>query len=284
MRLIVDLTEREYGEAVAAVQAEHVKLLGQRARNSPTQILWVIAVVVLGVVIIRLAEAFQLDSRPQIRPTMYHAILVCFPLIGLMVLIGVINAARQWGDRKRAARGLVRFFLPVMLLLVIGAGLWMLLHWLRQLPPAGAPAGASTSFETDWFGVLYPQWPWLVAMGLIAVFSVRSSRIMIKQLWRAQPNLALPRTVELSAFGLTIEEAATQRRYQWPAIVRFLETPSLLLLCPSDITFEPIPKRCFATPDELAAARALIQHQMALSKPHSAFPVQPPASRTAVNG
>lgn len=273
MRLIVDLSEHEYGEAVAAVQAEHVKLLGQRTQNSPRQLIWILLIMAMTFAMLKFPKWAQLDARAMIRPPLYGAVLIYFPLIALIGLVSLTNAARQWGHRKLAIKGVLR---NVLLLLVMLLAIGFLLSGF-PLTQATLPF-SEIAAETDWFGTLYPQWPWLLAMGLIGVFAIRSSRIMIRQLWQAQPNLARPRTVELSAFGLTIDEAATQRQYQWPAIVRFLETPHLLLLCPTDITFEPIPKRCFATADELNAARALIKHQMDLSKPHSAFPVQCPSA------
>ena len=66
----------------------------------------------------------------------------------------------------------------------------------------------------------------------------------------------------MDATGITFDEKVAFRRYDWVAMARFLETHRLLLPCPTDASCEIIPKRAFASPQELEAARALLQSQI----------------------
>jgi hypothetical protein len=73
-------------------------------------------------------------------------------------------------------------------------------------------------------------------------------RQTIKRHWELQPNLLRPHQIDLDDESVTISDGTSQRAYRWSSFVGWHDTPNLLLLYRSYVSFEMIPKRSFATP------------------------------------
>jgi len=271
MRVIVDLTYDELGEALAAVRAEHLKATKQRARKSPSRWAFVAVCLVLGLIVPQLYLNLMTDPYPLHRPEGYWSTIIMIPVFTIVLLGVIANIAGLWGNTKAIIKLIVGSLLPLG---VICVALFVLTSGALFRGGRRGRFGA-IPMTPDWYGTLMPQVPWLVFALLLLYATVRRAKQMQKLAWETNPRLARPKTVDLSVFGVAIDESDSQRTYQWPAIFNFIETAHLMILCPTELTFDALPKRCFASADEINAARALISHQLSASQNIPAFPVQP---------
>ena len=271
MRVIVDLTYDEFGEALAAVRAEHLKAVKLRNQKSPKRWAFVAVVVVIGFVAPRVYLSWMSDPYPQHRPPGYWSTIIMIPVFTL-VLLGVVgNIARLWGTPKAVLKQVFTGLLPITIICV---SLFFLSSGILFGNAGRRGRFGLTQTPPDWYGTLMPQLPWLAFALLLLVATIRQVKHQQKLAWDTDPRLTQPKTVDLSVYGVSVDETLAQRTYQWPALHRFLETPRLLILCPTELSLEPLPKRCFASPEEISAARALITHQLAAARTTSAFPVR----------
>jgi hypothetical protein len=136
--------------------------------------------------------------------------------------------------------------------------------------------------EADWFGTLVPHMPWVVIVAFFAYLTTRSARDQTRIAWEAYRPHLRRKVYDIDAAGVSVDEGVSRAQYAWGAFVRFQETPNLLMLCPTDLTFEVIPKRSFASPAELDAARHLFATLIRdPSQPETGFPVVAPAAQAA---
>ena len=95
----------------------------------------------------------------------------------------------------------------------------------------------------------------------------------MRRTFKANPLLSQPRTMELSDEGLTLRTETFSSVRVWSHFLFFYETPIAFLLFDSSRSAEILPKRAFATPDQLNEFRAFAQSHIGNSP--IGFPVQP---------
>lgn len=135
------------------------------------------------------------------------------------------------------------------------------------------------------YEILLSVLPCLLFLLNNAVFLFTYRRLDSKRRWEAQGFLHRPYTLDAGDDGLTLEEPASMHRYQWSYFPGFRETLNLLLLYVSPYGFWIIPKRAFATTEELEAFKAMllthVKTGVFLPRATSGFPVRvlplPPA-------
>jgi hypothetical protein len=136
--------------------------------------------------------------------------------------------------------------------------------------PAGAPVTGGSLLT-----VFLPLVPWIVIFTAIT-FSLRFVR-------RIQgPRAMLARTIALQgemladvdAAGVSLQSRLYRAHYHWEAVTRFRETRRLFLLFVGPNSAMVLPKRGFATQEELDAMRAMAQKLA--GHPGAGFPVVPP--------
>jgi hypothetical protein len=270
MRVTVDrITFEEFKEATVAVRRIFHAKQKRIQRRSP-------ATYIVSILIGLLAYAAMspwwpsLDRMSEIRPAVFSLTLFAFPLVGVILFGGIVLAAQQ----ARTLRSLVwRSFLPIIptaAILAIGGGLVWLGNRARPVMP-GVPQSPH-----DWYGTLAPHAVWVLFVIVFSSLTARATRRQLRQVWDGQPGMVRIKDFDITSTGVRIDERVSDRTYQWPAFVRFIETPNLLILCPSEVTFEILPKRAFTSPDDLETARALFDAQvLAPGASRPAFPVVP---------
>lgn len=91
--------------------------------------------------------------------------------------------------------------------------------------------------------------------------------------WELQTQLHRPLRMEFTAQGAVIETPFSQSRHTWEDFPGARETPMLFLLYISPAQFHLVPKRAFASQEDLEGFRIMVRHL--LGPRPSAFPVMP---------
>jgi hypothetical protein len=113
-------------------------------------------------------------------------------------------------------------------------------------------------FGADWYWkLLAPHTTWLFFLTLFVIMAVRRLRKHRQTLWEQQPSLHRAKSTDISAEGVTISDGVTRYECRWAAFVGWTETKALFVLFPSELQTIFLPKRAFASPEELDAMRAL---------------------------
>ncbi|MGN6369139.1 MAG: YcxB family protein [Phycisphaerae bacterium] len=168
----------------------------------------------------------------------------------------------------------------------------------RKSSPYLKPAKAKTIWQLPpsiliWFALSWisipllcffsdPIWSpllgYFVGISVIVLFHLfRKSylRAESKKQWQTDLEVKEPRTVTITNEFVAIELAAKYTRCQWEYFKHFHESPTLLLLYIAKNQAFIIPKRVFASPDDLELFRQLCQARPRNAATPSAFPVQP---------
>jgi hypothetical protein len=90
--------------------------------------------------------------------------------------------------------------------------------------------------------------------------------------WESQPQLHRPQSMEVEEETVVISDAATRAEHRWDAFSHVLETSNLFLLYTSDHAFHMVPKRAFASEQDVRSFRELVRRTIA-ERPAPAFPV-----------
>ena len=98
-----------------------------------------------------------------------------------------------------------------------------------------------------------------------------------KAIWESQPHLHRPQTMEVTEGGVVVSDAVSRTENRWDAYSHVRETPNLFLLYTSDLVIQSVPKRAFASEQDLRSFRELVRQTIA-ERPAPAFPVVPVAS------
>jgi hypothetical protein len=138
-----------------------------------------------------------------------------------------------------------------------------------SLAPAPAPARMTTGAPVRSLVPLFP-WALLVGAWVLSASLIRSRRGPRAMMTQA-PALSGPMVADVDASGITLHGRLYRGQYQWEAVTRFRETKHLFLLFVTPVTALTLPKRGFATPEELEAMRAMGKKLSGLSAP--GFPV-----------
>ena len=258
IRCTFEITFDEFREGVLAIQQANVRRQQAKNTRKPGGFLVVLATITFAILFAMIMGfGFRLEQFEEIRPR--HYVLFTLIIPGVVIMTVVLALARRQrvklidsreGLLKRAV-GRVIAIAPFAVL----AGMVML-SWA---PHFGERDEATGRLARDWYGTLFPHAAWALYVGIIFAISARASRRQIEQLWEMQPSLTRQRTIDFSEAGVAVDEKVAARRYTWPSLVRLIETERLLLVCPSDVTFEVIPVRAFGSPGDLEAARALLR-------------------------
>ena len=138
------------------------------------------------------------------------------------------------------------------------------------------------------YEMLLSSLPSILFLVLVTTFAFAYRRTDVKRRWEGQSFLHRPYTLEADSTGITMEEAKSMSRYQWDYFPGFRETLNTLLLYVSPYGFWIIPKRAFASIEELEAFKALLLTHVKTGtlRPTatSGFPVRllPPATASVV--
>jgi hypothetical protein len=151
--------------------------------------------------------------------------------------------------RLRAWR---RLWLVLVNLAIAGLlfGEWKLL----QLLPVG-PSGSIPPLTVD---TLIPHIPWITVSFVFLVLVVSRQIQSQRLLWKKNPMLQRPKTAEIVATGITVNDENARLEYQWAAFSKYRETKNLLVLFLGPATYLMIPKRAFVSAEELNAMKALV--------------------------
>jgi hypothetical protein len=266
MRVTVDqLTFDDFKEAAAAVRDAQVRKQQKQARRSPATFLWMMAVAVV-VFWTMTFSVLPIDPFAHQRPPQYLLISFILPLACLLMLVLVAVAAQRSSSAANMLGKLMISLIPLAVIIPVLAALW----WLTRMTAAPRAQGQ----PRDWYGTLLPHVCWVLIGAMLIVLTVRAMKSQLRQAWEGQPSVARPKVFEITSAGVTIDEGVVKRAYAWLGFTRFLESSNLLILCPSDITFEVIPKRAFADAADLDAVRALLTTEIrAPGEQPAAFPV-----------
>ena len=153
--------------------------------------------------------------------------------------------------------------------------------WLLVLVPAAAVGYAAVHYVRNRYdpGVgVFPArvesvLPFLIFVALIGSMVKRPTR-GDRMIWDAQPSLQRPRVLEADERSFVLTDAVARHEHRWESFTHVVETATQVLLFTGWYSFYFIPKRSFASTEELDAFRDLLRRQV-VQRPAPAFPVLP---------
>ena len=229
--------------------------------------LWVILAAASGLLAVALVQAVV---RPPgaawdpVRALVRMLLLIAaFPLYYLTILrLPMSRTTEPFVDVSRRI-GWPERLVAVNTVLLSAVTLICVLPLLPSDPTASAGVRAAT-----WSVSILP-------VGIAVVIGRVYARMYRRRTFNAQPGIPQPRTADLTAAGAAIDTGLILTTYRPAAFVRVIETPGLFLLCPSFVTFEAVPKRAFASADQMAEFRRLAA-AWATARQTVGFPVLSP--------
>lgn len=87
----------------------------------------------------------------------------------------------------------------------------------------------------------------------------------IARLWKSQPSIREPMTLEISEEGLTGSSPIFQSTVKWQIYTHFIETTNLFVVYQSKRLFNMFPKRAFSNEQELDEFRYLLERKIVKS-------------------
>jgi len=81
------------------------------------------------------------------------------------------------------------------------------------------------------------------------------------RLWRDQPNMHRPKTLDVTETGFTLSDTVSRLSYDWPAIDKVVDTPTAILMYVNPVQFYIVPKRAFTSDAELDAFWRLVNEK-----------------------
>ena len=256
------------------------------------------------------AEAYRLQrrySRFLTGPTPRSRWFGCLAMAGLFILLFIATAIATYatGHRTVTPTGrphiesdspIVTFLIGCLPWPILVGFLWLVIgrfpverRLLRGVSVVFLLIGASVSLTSTFFTPQTPAdvggnssnlftafLPMLVAL-IGFLFIVRGIlRRGIHVAWEGQPVVRQPVHLEATNDRVVYSTALSRSEYAWPAYVSFSETSNLFVLFPSALTFQVIPKRGFAGPEQLQAFHDLLASRLrtADASPQR-FPVLP---------
>jgi len=265
MVLSYQLTEDDYREAFLQVQrsAARRRLL-RRATGPVTKYGPAAALIVAYVLLSKLLPTLESPDRffsPLARSAdvILPFIAISLAFVPLNILLTISPRVPNW----RAIGGALFAFLSA-------SAVCVLLYFASPLTPGRAAAGPEPIGPA-----VAPHLGWFALTAIAAAMAARSQRLGARLGWSGQQHLHLPHTLDATVTGVTLSTANCRYDYPWQAIPAFAETPNTFLLHVADLAFHIVPKRAFASADEQAAFRHMLQN---LTAPSTAFPVLPAAT------
>jgi len=106
----------------------------------------------------------------------------------------------------------------------------------------------------------------LAVVGLLALFVLLAlvlfPYLRIRSLFRKSPALTKSRRCTFSADGIAIQSEDANSECKWSLFQRVVETPSVFSFFTTSLSGTYIPKRCFASVDDIRCVRSLIRENM----------------------
>jgi hypothetical protein len=117
-------------------------------------------------------------------------------------------------------------------------------------------------------------------MSVAGFFSLMLNHQLPRWIWHGSASQKRDKTVHAAGDRLVVSDELSVCIYQWPAVVRLVESADLFLIYPTEQSYQIVPKRAFAAAGEVDAFRVTAA-EWELNQTH-AFPVTPlPVQETA---
>jgi hypothetical protein len=229
---------REMSDAIAAAR---------RPVNSPWQIVILVIVFGLYYAVTRILWQKAGDEDGQMAWMNMWIAIVAFGFIWLALSLPASFRARRfpWLTRRQAI-ALSTFILLIAALIFQ--------HWMNaKFNPRSAHATRLT------WQTLLPHSIWLLLLVYVSAIAAHNHSTSMPRKWENRPDLHRHQTVDISAEGLTLSDTVSRHDLQWPAFVKGEETRQLFLLFTWESSGLMVPKRAFASDEELDAMRNLMK-------------------------
>jgi len=230
-------TQEEYLEASKAL-AQRKK----RTRLSP--VMRVTAIAVFVVCFLSANALMVWGGMTNVWTGLFH-VFFPFVFLGVIVLVSIVLTGLKSAlprTRWQAVVSLATIILMLTALVVMS----VLLH---SSDPSIGPIWDRTMFV--------PHVGWAFLMTWLVIAGTVSRRRRLHRFWEGQQTLHRAKTADISAEGVTIADDVTRQEFHWEAFADWAETNTLFVLFPSEFNVIFLPKRAFASPEELDAMRAL---------------------------
>ncbi len=112
--------------------------------------------------------------------------------------------------------------------------------------------------KLTWQTIL-PHSIWLVLLLYVSAIAAHNHKTSMPRHFEKRIDLHRHQTVDISAEGLTLSDTVSQRQFRWPAFVKGEETRNLFLLFTYENNALMVPKRSFASDEELEGMRNLMK-------------------------
>lgn len=229
---------REMSNAVAAAR---------RPVNSPMQI--VVLVVVFGVyyAVTRFFWQKAGDQDGQMAWINMWIAIVAFGFTWLAMSLPASFRARRfpWLTRRQAIA------LGTFVLLIAAL---VFQHWMNEKFNPRSTHSSKLTWQ-----VLLPHSIWLLLLVYVSAIAAHNRSTSMPRHWENRPDLHRHQTVDISAEGLTLSDTVCRHEFQWAGFVKGEETRNLFLLFNWESGGLMVPKRAFASDEELEAMRNLMK-------------------------
>jgi hypothetical protein len=164
-------------------------------------------------------------------------------------------------EPQRRAR-LARILLGWGLILAAAILLFVVFH---DEKPAPAPGPASQPAGHPWYMPLLPYGIIFLLIWFVLLPWLRKKSI-VKDLFKSDPTMSQPRRVVISEEGVLVEFPTNTTVTKWTHFIHFAETPELMLLVINRQMAFVLPKRVFASEDQINELRSFAQAHAATMK------------------
>lgn len=188
------------------------------------------------------------DLRTELLPALIPGFYVC-----TMYLLAIWKTWRFSHDPNRATAG--------------STG-WAV-HAVRLSIGVICGVGLSKMISHDWDSIWYPTtrqliWtaagPWVLVIVLMQILGVLQRRGPVQTRWRGEPGLRRPQTVILDDAGFHISDSLCSANVAWSCFKRARETKNLLILSAEGTSQILLPKRAFASAEDIVRCRSMLQN------------------------
>ena len=230
-------TQEEYVEASKALARRR-----KSTRSSP-----VLRVSAIAVFVVYVLAANALIVSPGLTNLFAGLFHLYFPFVFVGAIVVVSVVFKGLSNTLPGTRWRAVFLLAIFILTLTGLIVTVVL-WRSSNPSMGPVWDRA---------MLVPHVSWMFLMTWLVIMGAVGQRRRRKGLWEGQQTLHRAKSADISAEGVTIADAVTRQEYDWEAFAGWTETKALFILFPSEFQVIFLPKRAFASPEELDAMRAL---------------------------
>ncbi len=87
-------------------------------------------------------------------------------------------------------------------------------------------------------------------------------RYCLARIWKSQPSIREPITLEVTKEGLTVSSPSFQSNLKWQIYTHFIETKNLFMVYQSKQIFNLFPKRAFSSDEYIHEFRELLRTRL----------------------